>query len=623
MIALGILLASGLVGFSFLRLLSIKVHGSEVVSLSYILGFFISTWLIFGAVAVLGYTVGIISFFVAGGVLGAFLFLQRKNLWGRLELWKDGGWNWLIFLVFWSVILLPLFSSHLFFEKDSGLYSGGSAWGDLAIHASLLHKFAFQNSLDLTSPIYAAEQTNYPFFIDFYAGILHRTGLSLQLSLFTTSFILLLATLNILYFSLLKQTKKTLVPWLTTLLFMGSGGWGFSYLWQDLQASNLSIKDFFLALPNYAHLFEHGYEWSNFVTDYLLPQRGYVMGLAVFVIIFRLLADYWHKKNHNLWWSGAVLIGLLPLFHTHTFITLFGIYLCFGVWNVLKKKMTFTQYLLGIGIIGLLGFPQLYWQFSQTPNNQSFLKFNWGWMKQPEDWFLLFWLKNMGIGFIAMVFGSAYFIWKERKQEFISVFLVPLLILFALCNLFLFQPFAFDNMKFMLYTYLLVCVVTSYILEKWWHKGWQPVVILVVFLMTLSGILSIFREYTLSWQIASREDLRIAEEIKQKTDPAGIFLTADTHTHPAVMLAGRSTVLGYRGWLWSHGIAYQATEEEVRQIYTGSASALELLKKHHVTYIYLSTLEENQYAVNLPFFEKNFEEIISLPNGRVFKTAIE
>src|SRR5207244_6675405 len=63
------------------------------------------------------------------------------------------------------------------------LYSGGGAWGDLALHATFIEKFATQTKLNLTSPIYAQEKTTYPFLFDFYAAQLVRFGFTLQAAL--------------------------------------------------------------------------------------------------------------------------------------------------------------------------------------------------------------------------------------------------------------------------------------------------------------------------------------------------------------------------------------------------------------------------------------------------------
>ena len=103
----------------------------------------------------------------------------------------------------------------------------------------------------------------------------------------------------------------------------------------------------------------------------------------------------------------------------------------------------------------------------------------------------------------------------------------------------------------------------------------------------LAGVSSVYREVHLHWQMFSNEDLELAAYVKAHSEKDAIFLTSDKHNHPIPCLAGRRILMGYRGWLWSHGIDYRSRESDVFEIYEGSPRLAELLKQYDVSYLLL------------------------------------
>ena len=133
--------------------------------------------------------------------------------------------------------------------------------------------------------------------------------------------------------------------------------------------------------------------------------------------------------------------------------------------------------------------------------------------------------------------------------------------------------------------------------------------------MIFSSILDIFRTFTLvtNYQIFSKQDLEIAEEIKHLTPKDSVFATASIHNHPIPALTGRSTLVGFNGWLWSHGIDYQKRKNDLAKIYLGDTNAEELISQYQVNYVTIGPLERENFQIN----EKNFQKYpkINLGNG--------
>jgi len=98
-----------------------------------------------------------------------------------------------------------------------------------------------------------------------------------------------------------------------------------------------------------------------------------------------------------------------------------------------------------------------------------------------------------------------------------------------------------------------------------------------------------------TWEDATAQSL--AAQVEQRTPPDAVILTTGHHTDPLLTLAGRRTVMGYDGWLWSYGIDYRRRQADVAAMYQGCAAgqrtctATELLHFYAVSYVEIPTGE--------------------------------
>ena len=123
--------------------------------------------------------------------------------------------------------------------------------------------------------------------------------------------------------------------------------------------------------------------------------------------------------------------------------------------------------------------------------------------------------------------------------------------------------------------------------------------------LIFSGSLDVWRTVSgqIKYGVFDADAVKIAELIKQKTDPKALFLNAPTY-NSAVALTGRQSLMRYSGHLSSHGIDYSPRETEVKQIYQGGGSAELLLKKYDIEYVLISPEERNTLKANEEFFKK-------------------
>lgn len=622
MLSLLILLLILLTGYLIMSQLVPTWPGVMRIAAGWLTGVLLYTWMALTLITISNYDIGIISTALVFGVVSLYLITIQKPTWTtfnslsiRLSL--------AAILIFWGSLFGWLFYTHMFQPKVDGLYSGGSSWGDMALHATLINKFAGQSELDLTSPIYASHTTNYPFLFDFFTALIYRGGFTLSQTLAGIGLVTSLSIILLMFFLAWKITGKVITGWLFTWLFMANGGLGVYYFWRDWVSSETSLWNFLTHMElSYAHLGNYYIHWSNVISDGLLPQRGLLIGLAIFCLIILLWYEWWQQpKRPQLLYASSLLISLLPLFHVHTFFSLFGMLVWiigFGWWS---KRLTIRQSIIVLILTLLPAVAQFWWMFSNTPDAHQFVRFQTGWMESPYS-FIAFWIWNMGVGFLFFTLGSIYFFHFVKGQQFIKVLLAPLLVLFIICNLVIFQPYDYDNIKFLYLSYWGVMLMVSVLLTCWWQHKQYFLVIFLVILMTLAGTLAILRETQTSWMIASSEEVEVAQQINAKTDPTSIFLTSDAHNHLVPMLAGRSVVLGYRGWLWTHGIDYSQTEADVAQMFAGGEEAKLLLNQYHVDYVYIGPKEKSQYNVNQKFFDDNFTKEVLSEEENLYQTQI-
>lgn len=252
--------------------------------------------------------------------------------------------------------------------------------------------------------------------------------------------------------------------------------------------------------------------------------------------------------------------------------------------------------------------------------NDDFSRFQFGWMKKPTENIFLFWLRNMGIPFIFF-FTNFWLVKKLSKQDNWHVyFYIPLAILFCITNVYLFQPHNYDNMKFMIYSYLAICIYMAWSLHliAQYKPGGKLIMALIIIASCITGSLAILRETYISWQFSSPDEIAAAEQFKTITSADAIILTSDQHNHFVPTLTGRRILMGYRGWLWTYGIQYTAVEQDVRAMLTGTPATPALLKQYNVSFVVISPSERNDFSANSTYFDTHSQLVMQTGNIRVY-----
>lgn len=497
------------------------------------------------------------------------------------------------------------------FEAD-GLWAGHvNVWGDWAAHISYTTALATQPFFPPQFPILAGSVLSYPFGMDFISALLLKLGLGLVPAMLIPSFLLSVFLVAVLFFfyKLLLQNAKAAT--LAVFLFLLNGGLGFLWFLQDLQVRGLTILS---QLPReYTALRqEANIQWINIIISELIPQRGFLLGLPITVLILSVLWRFYNGKARSReMLSAGVATGLLPIIHMHSFFVV----LAMAFWTMFlsfkKEARGWLLYFLPVALLAISLISIFYPQFGT-----GFIRFQPGWLAGiAGDNILFFWIKNAGVMLLLPLAGISL---ANRK---LFLWSVPFWALFALGNLFAFQPYVWDNTKFFTYWWLVTSGFAAlFLVNLFASRLGGALAFILFFLAVSSGTLDVIRvtqQNHLRLRMLTNEDLEFARWAKKETGKDAVFLTADNHDNPVAMLSGRRIVLGFRGWLWTYGIDTTARAQAVEDIYRGK-DAKELLNKYSVDYVVVSPQERRRYELKEDFFERNFPVVFETENTKVF-----
>lgn len=166
-------------------------------------------------------------------------------------------------------------------------------------------------------------------------------------------------------------------------------------------------------------------------------------------------------------------------------------------------------------------------------------------------------------------------------------------------------------------------IVADWLVNLASKRGQYFLAALLVFASIASGILALQRERQIHWRSFSIEEVAAAEFVVKNTAPKSIFLTAPIHNQPILCLSGRTILMGYGGWLWTHGYQSQQREADIKKIFAGDIQSMELLRKYKVEYIYVSRSEMEVFKPNIAFLSLQFPVVYQSGEITIYKVPTE
>ena len=615
-----------LVAFWGLRRLQHTWFLPELIAASAAVGFLIGTWLIFlgSLVAAYAWVIPVESVVVCG--VAIYLCASSRSLFRR-EFLPLTQWRWVVWLISTGLacgMLWYYLSSDMLYPAANGWLSGGSAWGDLPLHTTLITHFASLPRQDLSMPLMYHAQLTYHFLIDFLSSLFMRSGFSLRASLLIPADILVFSIVQLFFFFVLRVFKSASSAALALYLFLiGGTTTGIIAFWQDWHQSGMEFLRFLSSIQiDYTSTWSRGLDFSNVVTSFILPQRSGLFGFSIFLLVATFIYEAMLEKQSRAYAVCAgFLIGLLPLAHLQTFLVGTVLLVAVALVESVRTRRVFNHYWLATLVALVLATPQFFW-LTHAGVSAGFSYSHFGWRKENGESLMWFWLKNLGPAAIFLVLNF-WLIYKFRLSRFIWILYTTLIALFVLGNFYIFQPAVYDNIKVFYYAYMAICWVAAYGLVRLIraHWAWAIPVVTLTFIWTMSGILGQIREVnTQVWPFISASDLVFARVAETDIPPGALVLTAPDHMNPVSSLDGRPVLLGNEGWLSSYNDDFSQLHDDALTIFSGSPEASALLKKYGIKYVVIDVLEDNPWKANLAYFMTNYPVLFHDARWTLIKT---
>ncbi len=527
-------------------------------------------------------------------------------------------WNWLFY-----------------FNESGDLVAGWRiVWADWALHLSQVNAFAHQPFVYVLNhnPIYADHPIAYPFVTNWVSSLLVFLGFNVVSAFVLPSIVFSVFLLLALYLFGTVVTRNAPATLLGICLFFLSGGLEFYYYFSDV-AKDFSLQTLLFPPEHYTFLEREGFYWKSVILASLIPQRALLLGMPWMLFALTYLFSQYRKgfvqtPIRSLFVVGMAT-GLLAIVHPHSLLVLFIISCCLFLtdlqhirhWlsfavGVVSTALPWLPFLVG-------GNPTFSWDFvSGWYANEAFANVNVFW----------FWLKNWGVFFPLALFALGVLLSStagnmglllsdQRKERWLFGAFV---LLFLLANLIKFQPNLWDNTKILLWSYLGLSFLVAQLLVGWFQRGLTGKVMsgVLVALMTISGGVDLVKSLHITKEshvMLSRDQMELARQLREISQPTDILLTPDAHLHFATTFSGRGVLMGYRGWLWTHNIDYGERERDIRHIYQGTEDAQDLMEKHRVGFVVVDDQAIRDYGAKRSFFEDHFEKVLSSQWGDIYR----
>lgn len=594
--ALIFLVSALALGATLVRRIPFPLYRFEAVAMAVVLGLLGWTWIAFLAVLVLPYDVALPLTVTISAVL--ILLLWRGGHtpeWAPLEGGRRAWVVWGLATAVTTPILARLFWTHSLPRDADGIWTAGASWGDYGAHAAFVSHMNVFPKLPTDLSIAAGEKITYPFLMDMLSALYLQGGWSLHPSFFWPGLLLALACVQLLITVGLRLFGRISVGvgGLALALTMASaaGAWT---AWNDWRESGKGFFSFLGALPSdYSAVDAVNAHVTNLVVDAFLPQRAILFGIAVGLIVLTFLHAAREREDTRLLWPAAVLVGLMPMTHAHTFIV-GGALLATVALEAAWRTRSFPKAYAGPIVLALvIAAPQLLWQ--QTANGRGTGgRFRLGWMVQEGESIFGFWWANFGLlGLMLIVIPIAM---RRHRQ---LLWLVPLLVLFVIAHLYAFQPFEYDNLKLISWALLIAGFYVAYLASELVRRSraWLALVLPLGLFVITPGVLAIVHEFQMRDQFASPADIELAEWVGKNTPPDAVFASDDRANNPVSTLAGRSILMGYRGWLFSYNIPSAEREAANKAAFAGRFDDPGL-RRYGADYLLVSAATDPLWGLN-------------------------
>jgi len=501
----------------------------KIISISIPVGFILSGWIVFIMSYIFG-SLSILSILASEIIILiiAFLYLSiNKKILKKINKIDSGINKKIIF----SLLIFIVLSSYFFFgfryDKAGNLLCYNGFCSDGPWHISIINSFVNKNKFLPDFPLFFNARMTYPFMSDFLVSILVSDGFNIFFAIKLLDILLIFSIVFITFYFIYDITKSSFIANTSLLIF-------FFY---KTCIDNYLLKIIFPKIFSRNNLLDFQYfNFTNVINNIFHPQRSYLIGFPI--AIFSLWALYYiiKSKKHSykeVFYLGAI-IGLLPLFHAHSFIAIN----IFMILLLLVRK--YDEYIIYLSSVLFFSFPQVFYILTQ-PKSVNFFEiiFNasfWNILGNNSIFMnkIAFWFACFGIILITGLVGIIL-----NKRKIINILFIPVVFSFILINIVKFQPSFGDSNKITIYFLLFLSIYSSIFIKKLIKLKFKIIAILIIFILSFGFLNVLYHDWykinTMNYEenrynenypiLYHRCDFLLADAIKNNTRNNSVILT--------------------------------------------------------------------------------------------------
>jgi hypothetical protein len=499
-------------------------------------------------------------------------------------------------ILFWSLaIVFALFAVRsfcwlLYNDGDQLMIQSPNNLGDLSLHLTYIREFANGSPLWPINPIYPMGHLRYPAGVDLFNGLLLLAHVPLIPGL---AWVGLLASLATFY---------ALFRWgglFTVAGFLFNGGIA------GLQLFAVWVHEGTVRFADYQG--DKTIAWKSIPLSMFVTQRGLLYAIPVgLLLLWQWRYRYCRRPDSRPplpYWVELSLYATLPLFHVHTFLALSIVLL--SLFSAARPNIRGQLLTLAAGAFIPATF--FVWLITDHFTAHSMMGWHAGWVLNDANFgrsnFLTFWWDNFGITVPLILILYVICVrraWKVQVEGGGDVpedlaFLSPAAIIIILGLFVKLAPWEWDNLKIMIWAYLIILpFLWTYLVRQ---QSIPLRIVLCLFLFS-SGFISLFGGLSVGrpgFSLATRSEVDAVGEAVKGLPVEARFAAHPTFNHP-LLLQGRDVVLGYGGHLWTQGFKdYTTINDRLTSLMRGDANWAQTARDLGVRYIFWGHDEKENY----------------------------
>lgn len=243
--------------------------------------------------------------------------------------------------------------------------------------------------------------------------------------------------------------------------------------------------------------------------------------------------------------------------------------------------------------------------------------------------FIPFWIQNFGILLplaIVVIAVCIYRAWKsdarfDLKAHPALAFLTAGAVIFLFACLVKTAPWEWDNIKLLLWAYLILLpFLWSELITRWP----VPVRVGVCVMLFSSGFVSLFGGLATGkpgFGFADRAEVDGVGAAVRKLPVEVRFASYPTYNHP-LLLQGRRVVIGYPAHVWTQGFTYHDVERQLEAVMNGEPDWREQARALGARYLFWGRHESGFYKASTRVWEREALPVASGGWGTIYDLEV-